>query len=295
MFKNLLDKVNNATKDVSIKSSLTNAQKIIGDTIENRTKDIDLKSSLTGAQKTIGGMIDGAKNSTESIIEKNWPKVEMVLYEGLIGLAENKLKDDKSLASAFETAYELMPTAIRLVLSREKFIDFCLTRKESILQKLSDYRVEKTGIASFSNSNIEEKINSVKLIESDSVYQSLLPELIGLCIAADGKIEESEIELATAMIENDDFIKDKELAIKALLDSMESLITKREKSHAIFKIQAVNIISKINKITSFEEKERIVIVIEGLLSSVSEAGFNETKAIVDSIQNKLTHKTNNLN
>lgn len=287
MFKNLLDKVNNVTKDINIKSSLVNAQKSIGETIENRTKDIDIKSSLTGAQKALGGVIDGAKSSTESIIEKNWPKVEMVLYEGLIGLAENKLKDDKSLASAFETTYELMPTAIRLVLSREKFIDFCLTRKESILQKLSAYKIEKTGIMPLSNSNNEELITSTKLIESDSIYQSLLPEVIALCIAADGQIEESEIEMATEIIKNDNFIENKDFTINALYQTLESLMEKKGKSQVIFKIHSTNIINKIPKIINSEEKERINIIIEGMLSSVSEPGIKETKAIVDSIQNKI--------
>lgn len=287
MFKNLLDKVNNVTKDINIKSSLVNAQKSIGETIENRTKDIDIKSSLTGAQKALGGVIDGAKSSTESIIEKNWPKVEMVLYEGLIGLAENKLKDDKSLASAFETTYELMPTAIRLVLSREKFIDFCLTRKESILQKLSAYKIEKTGIMPLSNSNNEELITSTKLIESDSIYQSLLPEVIALCIAADGQIEESEIEIATEIIKNDNFIENKDFTINALYQTLESLMEKKGKSQVIFKMHSTNIINKIPKITNSEEKERINIIIEGMLSSVSEPGIKETKVIVDSIQNKI--------
>lgn len=266
MFKNLLDKASNATKDINIKSSLDNAQ------------------------KTIGGMIDGAKNSTESIIEKSWPKIEAVLYEGLIGLAESKLKDDKSLVSAFETAYEIMPTVIRLSISRDTFVDFCLTRKESILQKLSVYKDEKTNITSLSSPNNESVNKSIKLIESESIYQNLLPELIALCITADGKIEESEIELATAIIEDDDFIRDKEQALKSLSDNIESLMTKKQKSNAIFKMQSASIISKIPKVESSEEKERLNIIIEGMLSSVNESELSETKVVTDSIQKSLLFK-----
>lgn len=262
MFKNMLDKVSNAAKDINV------------------------KSSLTTAQKSIGGMIEDAKNNTDSMIEKHWPKVEAILYEGLIGLAENKLKDEESLKSAFETAYEVMPTPVRLILPRDKFTRFCLDRKEPILRKLSEYKAEKIEVSLPLPENNKTALTHLISIDN-TIYQSLLPELIALCIAADGRVEESEIETATILIENDDFIKDKEQALKIILDTLENLIAKREKSIAIFKMQSASIISKTSKITNLEEKERISIIIEGMLSSVNELGLPEKKIVTDSIKSKI--------
>lgn len=256
------------------------------DKVSSAAKDINLKSSLESTQKSVGDMVEGAKNNTDSMMEKYWPKVERLLYEGLGGVAENKLKDDKSLASAFEVAYEVMPTPVRLILPRDKFVGFCLERKEPILRKLSSYKAEKIGLLPVTEDN-NIALQNTKISSNNNIYQVLLPELIALCIAADGQIEESEIEIATAMIENDDFIEDKEMALKSLSNNIENLIAKREKSNAIFKMKSATIISKIPRVEKPEEKERLNIVIEGMLSSVSEPGLAETKNITDSIKNKV--------
>lgn len=151
---------------------------------------------------------------------------------------------------------------------------------------MSLYKAEK--VSSLQKPEDFNKVTTESSNEIDSdYYQSLLPELIALCIAADGKVEESEIELATAMIANDNFIKDKEATLRFLLDNIESLMSKKEKSIAIFKMQSVSIISKISKITKPEEKERINIIVEGMLSSVDESGFTETKIITEAIQKRF--------
>lgn len=56
-----------------------------------------------------------------------------------MNLANSKLNDEEALAFAFDKAYELMPTPIRLILPRNQFIQFCLNRKELILRKIPSY------------------------------------------------------------------------------------------------------------------------------------------------------------
>lgn len=88
-------------------------------TLNNVGNDMGVKSSLFVTQKSIEDMVKGAKNSTDAMLSSYWPKIEVLLYSSLIGMAESKLKDDKSLATVFEAAYEVMPIPVRLVLSRE--------------------------------------------------------------------------------------------------------------------------------------------------------------------------------
>lgn len=257
MFKGLLDKASNATKNIA------------------------LKSSMRDAQKSVDSMIQGAKSNKDAILGKHWSKIEKLLYERLIVVAENKLHDDKSLELIFEKAYEVMPAPVRLILSRDRFVLFCLERKDMILEKLLLYK--KNNSSGDSNS---EELPDDSFLDQESIYSSLIPELIALCITADGEIEESEIELATAMIENDEFIEDKENALESLALNIDRLISDRKKSSAIFKMKSSSIISKIEKINNNKEREKVNTIVEHMLSSVSTSGIEQTQVITDSITKK---------
>jgi hypothetical protein len=222
-----------------------------------------------------------------SIIEKHWAKVEKILYEILVNLANSKLNDDESLAFVFNKAYELMPTPIRLILPRNQFIQFCLNRKELILRKIPSYNELKNKQLNKKPIQSQTITTLPNLDIQNEFYESLLPELLALCITADGTPETSEKELAFAIIENDDFITNKTQAFTRLEQNIESLTAKRLKSMTIFKLQVANITTKIPKITQAEQKERIYIIVNGMLATVQEKGLVETKDITDRIKNKF--------
>jgi len=222
-----------------------------------------------------------------SIIEKHWAKVEKILYEMLVNLANSKLNDEEALAFAFDKAYELVPTPIRLILPRNQFIQFCLNRKELILRKIPSYNELK-------NKQLNKKPNQSQTISTvpnsaiqNEFYESLLPELLALCITADGTPEIVERELALAILENDDFINNKPQAFTRLEQNIETLSAKRLKSITIFKLQVANITAKIPKITQAEQKERIYIIVDGMLATVHANGLVETKDVTDRIKNKF--------
>ena len=230
---------------------------------------------------------DSISNKSESIIEKHWAKVEKILYEMLVNLANSKLNDEEALAFAFDKAYELMPTPIRLILPRNQFIQFCLDRKEFILRKIPTYNDLKKQQADKKINQSQTVATLSNLDAQNEFYESLLPELLALCITADGIPETPEKELALAIIENDDFITNKTQAFTRLEQNIENLTAKRLKSMTIFKLQVANITTKIPKITQAEQKERIYIIVDGMLATVHANGLVETKDVTDRIKNKF--------
>jgi len=135
--------------------------------------------------------------------------------------------------------------------------------------------------------------NNLELIEnqkgniSAKQYEDVLPELIALCITADGDIEDSEVELATAIIEDDDIIEDKQVALESLMLNIDKFLTAKSKSNAIFKLNSSTTIAKVTKITDTLQKERLEIVLEGMLETVKDEGVSETENIIEAIRKKL--------
>lgn len=168
----------------------------------------------------------------------------------------------------------------------------------NLIKNLTQFFIESTQMASVetesttykqqseNNSSINQ---SAVVLENNSLngYVELVPELIALCMVADGEIEDSEVELATAIIESDDFIENKQLALEMLSSSIDKLSADKQKSNAIFKLKSATIISKVSKISDSLQKEKIEIILEGMLESVSAEGSSDTKLIVDAIKKKL--------
>lgn len=73
------------------------------------------------------------------VISRYRPVIERVVLDGLVGIAEDKLQDDVLVASIFNKAYELLPTPVRLVLPREKCLNWLMQNREPLLLKLGDY------------------------------------------------------------------------------------------------------------------------------------------------------------
>ena len=122
---------------------------------------------------------------------------------------------------------------------------------------------------------------------SYEIYAEIVPEIMALCMVADGKVEDSEVELATTIIENDELIQDKQSALESLLSNIDKMISDKQKSNAIFKLKSTTILSKIYKIEGDLAKERLDIILDGLRDSVSDEGISETTPVIQSIREKL--------
>lgn len=110
-------------------------------------------------------MLDSLKQKTQSLVEdttqkfnssvnqnlekyrqifsENYSKIEPILVNGLLDIAEDKLKDEKFLSDCFEKIYEILPIPIRLVLPRNLFTNFLLKSKHPLLEKVSKIKNQK--------------------------------------------------------------------------------------------------------------------------------------------------------
>ncbi len=102
----------------------------------------------------IGGLFDATKNFSSSKYEASkteanavWKKhgvtVERVVVEGLLSIAEEKLRDEKMIEGVLIKLYETLPLPVRFVFSRDLFVAFTSKHRETLLLKVQDARTGK--------------------------------------------------------------------------------------------------------------------------------------------------------
>ena len=122
---------------------------------------------------------------------------------------------------------------------------------------------------------------------ASKMYSEIAVEVIAFCVAADGKVEDSEIELVTALIEADDFIEDEQAALESLLSGLESSVSDWQKSPAVTRLKATAIAAKAAKLDQ-DSRERLVVVLEGILDSVDREDEGATASVVNLIKKKIS-------
>lgn len=136
--------------------------------------------------------------------------------------------------------------------------------------------------------NSHQDIETTDLPKSDSSksdYKDIIVKIIALCIAANGDVNDEEVELASVIIEDDENITDKESAINSLTENIETFIESKNKSSAMFKLKSGSIISSVSKIKNETQKEKIQIILDALLEASK--NNDETNKIISSIKEKL--------
>lgn len=132
MLKGLMGKAKAGLESVDIKSKI--------DSAKSGLESLELKAKLETAKNATSGGFDAAKNKTKVYFEEHWPKIEEFLVKGLLDISQEKLLDEKTFIPLFEKSYELLPTPVRLVIPRERFMGFCLERKEPLVTKVISYQ-----------------------------------------------------------------------------------------------------------------------------------------------------------
>lgn len=89
------------------------------------------KATQLAAEQTGGTNVD-------EIMQAHWPKIEAVLVEKLVAVAGEKLNDEGYIETFFENGYEFLPVPVRLMLPKEKFVEYCMTKKEPLLVKANE-------------------------------------------------------------------------------------------------------------------------------------------------------------
>jgi len=167
---------------------------------------------------------------------------------------------------------------------RELLINL-LTQLISLYRELSDtgQASERFGLAdAFSCRNVPAADEMCDSGTADS-YAALVPELLALCISADGVIEDMEVELAVAIIDSDELVPDKAEAFECLYRTIEKLIADKGTSSALFKLKAGTIFAKFAKLSEALQKDRLRAMVEGMLEVVGDEGLPEVQSVLDYI------------
>jgi len=114
-------------------------------------------------------------------------------------------------------------------------------------------------------------------------YAALVPELLALCIAADGVIEDIEVELAVALVDSDELLPDKPGAYESLYRNIEKLMSDKATSSALFKLKAATISARFDRIGDPLQRERLRAMVEGMLEVISDEGISEAETVLSQI------------
>lgn len=173
----------------------------------------------------------------------------------------------------------------------EKGSMFCILISPGSEFNVSGATISRDVLINLLNSLIELYSEDKALtpsISSENNYQNIIPSLVALSIVADGVVDDSEIDTAFSIIENDELIEDKAEAYKKLNFYVNDLLLKKQNSQVLFKLKTAEIIASISKITDIDEKEKILIILDGMNESVSGEGKLETDLITNKIKDKIS-------
>ncbi|MEI6596295.1 MAG: hypothetical protein WCO28_12085 [Bacteroidota bacterium] len=128
--------------------------------------------------KKAGAAASSSSSKLQELFDQNYPKIEPIIVNGLLKIGEEKLKDDKLLNTIFEKGYEILPFPVRLIISRARFLEFTMTHRDSLLQKvmtLKDQRNEKLSEKEISGQNAftEQTENDIMQSKIDSIPDSV--------------------------------------------------------------------------------------------------------------------------
>ncbi|GEA69819.1 hypothetical protein PA3_39770 [Acinetobacter pittii] len=83
------------------------------------------------------------KDKSTELWDKFYPKIEETVINGFLDIAEDKLKNEEDVKLVIHKVYELLPTLVRLTLSREFFVEKICLHKEKILEKVISVKNER--------------------------------------------------------------------------------------------------------------------------------------------------------
>lgn len=126
---------------------------------------VTLKSDESESSSVFANLTDdGAiKDKAQALFDEHWDKIEAFLIKGLLGVAEEKLQDEEFMSTIFEKAYELLPTIVRLVISRKTFFGFIEPKRNDLMIKIGELRDEWVE-----TENLKDTQDSLALLDDNS-------------------------------------------------------------------------------------------------------------------------------
>lgn len=117
--------------------------KKFADAARSLKEKADIGAKLEATKQLATGKYEAGKAEASVAWDKHWPAAEHLLVEGLLSIAEEKLRDDKALESVFGTLYETLPLPVRLGLSRHRFVELIMACRDPLLVKVQDARAQR--------------------------------------------------------------------------------------------------------------------------------------------------------
>ena len=118
----------------------------------NSLKDKATSLAQVAGQKTDAALSSGSQKGQE-LFADYYPKIEPMVVDGLLSVAEEKLNDELVLSGYIEKTYELLPMPVRLMVSRAQFIEFTMKHKTPLLQKVAEVKQKRLALASSAKEN----------------------------------------------------------------------------------------------------------------------------------------------
>jgi len=130
MFSKIVNRAKSLAENIDISEKISTTRQFLVDGSET-------------TKKAVLNNFESGKEVANDYFDKSWPIIEKIVMDGLLSLAEEALKDEKNIKMFFEKTYELLPTGVRLVLSREKFVELSMKKRDPLLLSLQEYKLEK--------------------------------------------------------------------------------------------------------------------------------------------------------
>ncbi len=85
-----------------------------------------ISTDLGSVKKYVSDSASSSVDQVSAFFEAHWPTIEHVLVDGLLAISIEKLKDDQLVQGVIEKAYETLPVGVRLVLPRDRYLEFVI-------------------------------------------------------------------------------------------------------------------------------------------------------------------------
>jgi hypothetical protein len=102
-------------------------------------QDVADELAAAGADEVMADMPDAERQG----MARYRQILERIVINGLLNIAEEKLSDADFIESVFSKAYELLPTPVRMVVSRQWCLRYLHARKVPLLLQLQQYRTAR--------------------------------------------------------------------------------------------------------------------------------------------------------
>ncbi len=124
-------------------------------------------------------------------------------------------------------------------------------------------------------------------IADETNYADAIVVLIAGCVVADGKVEQSELKMATTLIKSDDFLTDKKSVVERIQTKIRELFATRKESKAAFYLKIAADLNRLPNVDETESKERLLLVLDGMREALGAAGSPDTEEFIAKARTKI--------